>query len=185
MGVTDLQVPWETLHRLCGDLRRRAARCWRVITRQAAHADTGGANEPSPRLSKKPQARTSIVGLLLTVVLLFGFQAETIVATTRTALCSSRSRCSSKATASSPLPTRLARLHPKLPFSVAAPAAMIGTSNFFELAVAVAISLFGLSSGAALATVVGVLIEVPVMLSLVAFANRTKGWFPLAPPTSA
>ena len=63
---------------------------------------------------------------------------------------------------------------------VAAPAAMIGTSNFFELAVAVAISLFGLASGAALATVVGVLIEVPVMLSLVAFAKRTKGWFPAA-----
>jgi ACR3 family arsenite transporter len=65
----------------------------------------------------------------------------------------------------------------KLPFDIAAPAAMIGTSNFFELAVAVAISLFGLASGAALATVVGVLIEVPVMLSLVAFANRTRGWF--------
>ncbi len=73
----------------------------------------------------------------------------------------------------------------KLPFNVAAPAAMIGTSNFFELAVAVAISLFGLSSGAALATVVGVLIEVPVMLSLVAFANRTKGWFPDQLPTEA
>jgi ACR3 family arsenite transporter len=55
---------------------------------------------------------------------------------------------------------------------------MISTSNFFELAVAVAISLYGLGSGAALATVVGVLIEVPVMLSLVAFANRTRNWFP-------
>jgi ACR3 family arsenite transporter len=65
---------------------------------------------------------------------------------------------------------------------VAAPAAMIGTSNFFELAVAIAISLFGLASGAALATVVGVLIEVPVMLSLVAFANRTRGWFPASAP---
>lgn len=66
----------------------------------------------------------------------------------------------------------------KLPHNIAAPACMIGTSNFFELAVAVAISLFGLHSGAALATVVGVLVEVPVMLSLVAFANRTRHWFP-------
>ena len=64
-----------------------------------------------------------------------------------------------------------------LPHNIAAPACLIGTSNFFELAVAVAISLFGLNSGAALATVVGVLVEVPVMLSLVAFANRTRGWF--------
>jgi len=65
----------------------------------------------------------------------------------------------------------------RVPFQIAAPAALIGTSNFFELAVAVAISLFGLESGAALATVVGVLVEVPVMLSLVAFANRTQGAF--------
>jgi ACR3 family arsenite transporter len=65
----------------------------------------------------------------------------------------------------------------KLPRNVAAPACLIGTSNFFELAVAVAISLFGLQSGAALATVVGVLVEVPVMLSLVAFVNRTGHWF--------
>ncbi|SET65085.1 arsenic resistance protein [Thorsellia anophelis] len=65
----------------------------------------------------------------------------------------------------------------KLSHSIAAPACMIGTSNFFELAVAVAISLFGLHSGAALATVVGVLVEVPVMLSLVAFANKTRRWF--------
>ena len=64
------------------------------------------------------------------------------------------------------------------PRTVAAPGAMIGASNFFELAVAVAISLFGLNSGAALATVVGVLVEVPVMLSLVAIANRNKRLFP-------
>ena len=65
----------------------------------------------------------------------------------------------------------------RVPHRIAAPCAMIGTSNFFELAVAVAISLFGLNSGAALATVVGVLVEVPVMLSLVAFANRTRAKF--------
>jgi ACR3 family arsenite transporter len=66
----------------------------------------------------------------------------------------------------------------KVPYKVAAPCALIGTSNFFELAVAVAISLFGLHSGAALTTVVGVLVEVPVMLSLVAFANKTQRFFP-------
>ena len=65
----------------------------------------------------------------------------------------------------------------KVPHDIAAPCALIGTSNFFELAVAVAIGLFGLTSGAALATVVGVLVEVPVMLSLVAFANRTRDRF--------
>ena len=64
------------------------------------------------------------------------------------------------------------------PHAVAAPGAMIGASNFFELAVAVAISLFGLNSGAALATVVGVLVEVPVMLSLVSIANRNQHLFP-------
>lgn len=67
----------------------------------------------------------------------------------------------------------------RLPHQVAAPAAMIGASNFFELAVAVAISLFGIGSGAALATVVGVLEEVPIMLALVTIANRTQRWFPV------
>ena len=67
----------------------------------------------------------------------------------------------------------------RLPHNIAAPAAMIGASNFFELAVAVAISLFGLQSGAALVTVVGVLVEVPLMLTLVKIANNTKKWFPV------
>ena len=65
----------------------------------------------------------------------------------------------------------------RLKHNIAGPACLIGTSNFFELAVAVAISLFGLHSGAALATVVGVLVEVPVMLSLVAIVNKTTHWF--------
>jgi ACR3 family arsenite transporter len=64
--------------------------------------------------------------------------------------------------------------------NVAAPGALIGASNFFELAVAVAITLFGANSGAALATVVGVLVEVPVMLSVCSFCNRTRAWFPPA-----
>jgi ACR3 family arsenite transporter len=117
----------------------------------------------------------SVVGLLATVVLLFGFQAETIIDQPQTIVLIA-------------IPLLLqtygifviayaAAKALKLPHNIAAPACMIATSNFFELAVAVAISLFGLHSGAALATVVGVLVEVPVMLSLVAIANRTRHWF--------
>ena len=65
----------------------------------------------------------------------------------------------------------------RVPYAVAAPGALIGASNFFELAVATAIALFGASSGAALATVVGVLVEVPVMLTVCGVCNRTRGWF--------
>jgi ACR3 family arsenite transporter len=117
----------------------------------------------------------SIIGLLTTVVLLFGFQAQTII-----------DKPGVIALIAVPLTIQTYGIFAisyflakkmKLPHNIAAPACMIGTSNFFELAVAVAISLFGLHSGAALATVVGVLVEVPVMLSLVAFANRTRHWF--------
>jgi ACR3 family arsenite transporter len=170
LGVTNISVPWETLMAsvvifivvplLAGILTRR------LLSRE--RLETLGAQ-------LKP---TSIMGLLLTVVLLFGFQAETIVAQPlRVVLIAIPLLIQSYAIFA--IAYAGARLL-KLPFTIAAPAAMIGTSNFFELAVAVAISLFGLSSGAALATVVGVLIEVPVMLSLVAFANRTKHWFPPA-----
>ena len=109
------------------------------------------------------------------MVLLFGFQAETIIAKPLAIVL-----------IAIPLLIQTygifviaywAARRLRLKHNVAGPACLIGTSNFFELAVAVAISLFGLSSGAALATVVGVLIEVPGMLSLVAFANRTRGWF--------
>jgi ACR3 family arsenite transporter len=69
----------------------------------------------------------------------------------------------------------------KVPYSVAAPGALIGASNFFELAVATAIALFGPGSGAALATVVGVLVEVPVMLAVASFVNRSRGWYEAKP----
>ncbi len=174
LGVTDLQVPWETLV---------ASVAVFVVVPLAAGMATHhrlkrrGGNEAIERLAAKLKP-TSIIGLLLTVVLLFGFQAETIVEQpTRVLLIATPLALQSYGIFA--IAYGLAKVM-KLPHAVAAPAAMIGTSNFFELAVAVAISLFGLGSGAALATVVGVLIEVPVMLSLVRFANRTRHWFPSA-----
>ena len=119
----------------------------------------------------------SVIGLLATVVLLFGFQANRIIDQPQLILL-----------IAIPLTIQTYGIFAiaygaakalRLPHNIAAPACLIGTSNFFELAVAVAISLFGLNSGAALATVVGVLVEVPVMLSLVAIANRTRHWFPV------
>ena len=124
----------------------------------------------------KKFSNITIIGLLLVLVIIFSFQGETIL--------------------SNPLHILLIAIPLiiqtfliffiaygwsklwKLPHDIAAPAGMIGASNFFELAVAVAISLFGLTSGATLVTVVGVLVEVPVMLTLVRIANRTRHWFP-------
>jgi ACR3 family arsenite transporter len=170
LGVTDIRVPWETLilsvvlyiviPLIAGWLTRRTL----IAAGHSVEAFTA-------RI--KP---ASVVGLLATVILLFGFQGQVILA--------------------QPLLIGLIAVPIliqsygifalgyawawawRLPHKVAAPCALIGTSNFFELAVAVAIGLFGLNSGAALATVVGVLVEVPVMLSLVAFANRTRDRFP-------
>ena len=118
---------------------------------------------------------TTRIGLLLTLVIIFSFQGERILSNPFHILLIA-------------IPLIIQNLvifflgyggakACKLPFSIAAPAAMVGTSNFFELAVAVSIALFGLNSGATLATVVGVLIEVPTMLLLVKFANRTQHWF--------
>ncbi|MCB1329366.1 MAG: arsenical-resistance protein, partial [Maritimibacter sp.] len=118
----------------------------------------------------------SVLGLLLTVVLLFGFQGQTILAQpVLIVLIAVPILIQSYGIFALGYAWAWAW---KVPHKVAAPCALIGTSNFFELAVAVAIGLFGLNSGAALATVVGVLVEVPVMLSLVAFANRTRDRFP-------
>ena len=170
MGVTGLAVPWNTLlfSVLLFVVVPLAAGIvtQKTISRRGLEA-LGSALKPA-----------SIIGLLLTVLLLFGFQAETISEQPgRVALIAIPLMIQSYGIfAIAYVAAKILRL----PHNVAAPAAMIGTSNFFELAVAVAISLFGLSSGAALATVVGVLVEVPVMLSLVAFANRTRAWFPAA-----
>ncbi|MEG1160426.1 ACR3 family arsenite efflux transporter [Bacteroides sp.] len=119
---------------------------------------------------------STIGGLLLTLVILFSFQGETILENPLHILL-----------IAIPLVIQTVLIFFvaygwakawKLPHNVAAPAGMIGASNFFELSVAVAISLFGLESGAALTTVVGVLVEVPVMLMLVRIANNTRDWFP-------
>jgi arsenite transporter len=168
LGVTDITVPWATLV--------ASVVIFIVIPLTAGVLTQRALTRPQVQALGQWLKPTSILGLLATVVLLFAFQAETILARPLLVVL-----------IAIPLLVQsygifaiaygMARVL-RLPFKVAAPAAMIGTSNFFELAVAVAISLFGLTSAAALATVVGVLIEVPVMLSLVAFANRTQHWFP-------
>lgn len=170
LGVTDITVPWDTLI-LSVVLYVVLPLLAGFITRK--QIEKKGTNAVNTLVDKfKP---FSVCGLLLTIVILFGLQANTILAQPQDIVL-----------IAIPLLIQtygifaiayFAAKRMKLPHNVAAPACMIGTSNFFELAVAVAISLFGLHSGAALATVVGVLVEVPVMLSLVWFANKTRGWF--------
>jgi ACR3 family arsenite transporter len=172
LGVSDIQVPWDTLL-LSVFLYVVLPLVAGAITRHRLEnrVDSRQLSLFIDRL--KPW---SIIGLLATVVLLFGFQAETILTQPQTIFL-----------IAIPLVLQVYGIFIiayatakilKLPHNIAGPACLISTSNFFELAVAVAISLFGLHSGAALATVVGVLVEVPVMLSLVAIINRTQHWFP-------
>ena len=117
----------------------------------------------------------TITALLLTLVLIFAFQADNIIGKPwHVALIAIPILLQVYMNAS--LAYSLMHWF-KVPYAVAAPGALIGASNFFELAVATAIALFGPDSGAALATVVGVLVEVPVMLSVCAVCNRTKQWF--------
>ena len=174
LGVSDIIVPWETLL-LSVVLYVVLPLVAGALTRQLLARRGQGVGVDVFVQKLKPW---SVVGLLATVVLLFGFQAEKIIGQPQTIvliaiplLIQTYGIFAIAYSAAKAL---------KLPHNIAAPACMISTSNFFELAVAEAISLFGLQSGAALATVVGVLVEVPVMLSLVAFANRTRHWFPLA-----
>jgi ACR3 family arsenite transporter len=174
LGVTNISVPWETLV--------LSTVLYVVLPLLAGMATRRALAARSPRALGDFVAKLkpwSVLGLIATVVLLFGFQAGTLVA-------------QPLVIAMIALPLVLqtygifaiawagAKLL-KLPHDVAGPACLIGTSNFFELAVAVAISLFGLNSGAALATVVGVLVEVPVMLSLCWLINRSAAARVLAP----
>lgn len=171
LGVSDIQVPWETLV-ISVVLYVLLPLIAGVVTRKILNKGHGEVELNSFLSTLKPW---SVIGLLGTVVLLFGFQANTILSEPETI-----------GLIAIPLIIQtygifviayLAAKWMKLPHNIAAPASLIGTSNFFEMAVAVAISLFGLHSGAALATVVGVLVEVPVMLSLVYFVNKTQHWF--------
>ncbi|QIB64421.1 ACR3 family arsenite efflux transporter [Kineobactrum salinum] len=183
LGVTDISVPWETLL-LSVVLYVVVPLAAGVLTRMRLTRKAGpglqGEAEVSRFVSRiKP---LSVLGLLATVVLLFGFQGQIIldqpllIALIAIPLLIQSYGIFAIAYAAACLW--------RVPFNIAAPCALIGTSNFFELAVAVAIGLFGLNSGAALVTVVGVLVEVPVMLSLVAVANRTSHWFPVAETAS-
>ncbi|MGY8935343.1 MAG: ACR3 family arsenite efflux transporter [Alphaproteobacteria bacterium] len=177
LGVTDITVPWETLLLsvllyVVIPLVAGTATRWLIVSRK------GNACEGDVAVLRftdriKPY---SIVGLLVTVVLLFGFQGQVIL--DRPLLIGLIAVPLVLQSYGIFIVAYVAAWAWRIPFNVAAPCALIGTSNFFELAVAVAISLFGLDSGAALATVVGVLVEVPVMLSLVALANRTRNLFP-------
>ena len=121
-------------------------------------------------------APVSMLALLATLVLIFGFQADNITSKSLHVLLIAVPILI-QVYFNSSLTYGLMRVF-RVPYSVAAPGALIGASNFFELAVATAIALFGPESGAALATVVGVLIEVPVMLTVCAACNRTRHWFP-------
>ena len=121
----------------------------------------------------------SLVALLAMLVLLFGFQGQAIVAQP-VVIALLAVPILIQVYANAALAYWLSR-RLGVAWCVAAPAALIGASNFFELAVAAAISLFGLQSGAALATVVGVLVEVPVMLSIVRMVKATRGWYEQAP----
>jgi len=171
LGLSDIVVPWDTLvlsvvlyvlvPLTAGYFTRR-----HLEGNRAAHAVENFCARLKP---------FSVMGLLAMVVLLFGFQAQTILGQPLViALIAVPLIIQSYGIFTIAFGWSYAW---RIPFKISAPAALIGTSNFFELAVAVAISLFGLNSGAALATVVGVLVEVPVMLSLVAFANKKRAIF--------
>jgi len=172
LGVGGVTIPWDTLL-LSVVLFVVIPLAGGIITRNAVTKSKGldyFQNTFIPKFGS-----ITIIGLLLTLIIIFSFQGNVIIENPlhivliavplvlQTFLIFFIAYIASKAL--------------KLPHDIAAPAGMIGASNFFELAVAVAIALFGTQSPVALATIVGVLVEVPVMLVLVRIANNTKGWF--------
>ncbi len=172
LGVSGVSVPWDTLI-LSVILFVVIPLLGGVVTRNVITKNKG--KEYFEEVFIPKFNNVTIVGLLLTLTLIFSFQGEVILQNPLHI-----------ALISVPLIIQtfliffiayLGAKLLKLPHNVAAPAGMIGASNFFELAVAVAIALFGADSAVALATIVGVLVEVPVMLILVKIANKTKGWF--------
>ncbi|MBB3048218.1 ACR3 family arsenite transporter [Litorivivens lipolytica] len=171
LGVSDITVPWDTLL-LSVVLYVVVPLIAGAFTRKMLDRSDDHSRLNAFLAAMKPW---SVIGLLATVTLLFGFQSETILAKPQAIVLIAIPLLIQTYGIFIIAYWMAKRL--RLAHNIAAPACLIGTSNFFELAVAVAISLFGLHSGAALATVVGVLVEVPVMLSLVAFANRTRHWF--------
>src|SRR5512134_3083616 len=179
LGVGRLPVPWQALLLSIGVyvafplVAGHFSRKWIIAAKGETWFKTRFLHVLTP---------VTITALLLTLVLLFSFKGEVIAANPLTILWIAIPLFGQTVLIFA-LGYGLARLL-KLSYDNAAPAAMIGASNHFEVAIATAVMLFGLSSGAALATVVGVLIEVPVMLMLVEFCKRTAHWFP-QPPASA
>jgi len=170
LGVSSIIVPWDTLL-----ISVALFMVVPVIVAQLLRRMLGGGDGRALQRFQDNIQPLSIGSLLLTVVLLFAFQGNQILAQPiviailavpiflQTVFIFGFAYLANRMTGEA--------------HCIAGPSALIGASNFFELAVATAISIFGFNSGAALATVVGVLIEVPVMLALVAIVNRSKGWY--------
>ncbi len=171
LGISSIIVPWETLILSVGLYIVVPVIASQVIRRLALAR--GGEAALQALLARL--GPTSVVALLVTLVLLFGFQGEQIIAQPLI-IALIAVPILIQVYFNSGLAYLLNRATGEA-HCVAAPSALIGASNFFELAVATAISLFGFTSGAALATVVGVLVEVPVMLSVVKIVNASKGWY--------
>jgi ACR3 family arsenite transporter len=179
LGVASIHVPWDTLllsvllYIVVPVIAAQLWRGWLLRSRgQTALDATLHRIDP-----------WSTAALLATLILLFGFQGEAILAQPLI-IALLAVPIIIQVYLNAGIAYGLSRWL-KVPHCVAGPAALIGASNFFELAVAAAISIFGLRSGAALATVVGVLVEVPVMLSVVRIVNRTQSWFDQEAPFEA